>query len=515
MVLMRGTYLAWVTLLLALSSAACSAVVSPDTNRLGPIIGTDGGRAMPDGGPPVACTTPGARESVACGNCGTLERFCTGALVWADGPCMGEGVCAPGTMDSVACGNCGTQASRCTAACTWEATGGCMGEGGCAPGTRTRSGDGCPAGSTREVLCSASCAFEPEGMCEMDSCPTPGAIERVGCGNCGTRQRFCTGARVWEYGPCEMEGECAPGTMGTGPCGNCGTRASRCTAMCRWEGTGACMGEGECAPGAMRRSGSGCSGGTTRPETCSAACVFAPSGDCSASRMDVMLLLDVTGSHGMRVDANASTIQSSFVVPVLALGDVAVGVSYYADFAVNPYGSDGDRPFEGGVEPGTVASTIDAELASSPRMSGGDAPESGVEALSVLTGGALPRGGLALPCSGGRVAGGCWRAGARRVIVVYTDAANHNGPIAGGAGLFSPYGDSVVAATWPEVAARLRRDGVELIVLLHPGSSVEAPTQFTQMLVDTGMPVTNRIDAATISTALSMAVARIRTVYGP
>lgn len=94
-----------------------------------------------DAGLPETCSTPGEIDTVACGLCGTVERFCTASGTWAYGECMGEsGMCLPGTTESIACGNCGEQMARCTASCTWETTGACTDEGECAPGVRTRGG---------------------------------------------------------------------------------------------------------------------------------------------------------------------------------------------------------------------------------------------------------------------------------------------------------------------------------------------------------------------------------------
>lgn len=398
--------------------------------------------------------------------------------------------------------------------------GACGRAGACTPGERRRSGTGCPEGATRDELCSAACVFEPQGTCAADACATPGVSERVRCGQCGTQERFCTAARVWEYGRCEGEGPCMPGTTGTTTCGRCGTQSARCTLECRWEGTGACSGEGECSLGETRRSERGCSGGLTRVETCNTMCVFEGSGPCTPRALDVMLLLDVTGSHGARVSESIATIESDFVTPLLSIGDgasgaVAVGVAYYADFPVSPYGNEGDRPFEGGLEPSSSAATIAAELAGLPRMNGGDLEEAGVEALSILTGGAPPASASPLTCSPGRIGGGCWRAGARRVIVLYTDAPSHNGPDPASAELLAPYMGTVGPnARWAEVMSRLRADAVELIVLYVPGSSMALTGQISEMLTDVGMPATNAIDATAIAPALRSAVARIRTVSG-
>lgn len=508
--------------LIASLASACSAVVSPDTSELyrG---GGDGGIPLQDAGPPEPCGAPGTLETVSCGNCGTMDRFCSGSGVWENGPCTSEGICAPGTMDSVACGNCGTQASRCTATCTWEELGECSGEGTCAAGTRTRSAAGCPTGSNREVVCSDACIFVPEGECESDACPSAGAFESVACGNCGMQDRFCSGTLVWEYGPCTDEGVCAPGTIDTVECGMCGGQSSRCTTACVWEATGVCSGEGECTAGSTRRSSVGCPAGQTRLEQCNDACSYSTVGACmaGATSVDVMVLLDMTGSHGTRIEDNVSLLETRLIAPLLALGDVAVGISYYADFPTDPYGSAGDAPFVGGVEPTRTASIVNSELRTAPLMGGNDTAESGIEALSVLTGGSVPSSGTALSCSSGRTAGGCWRPGARRVIVLYTDAAHHNGPALSGVGLYSPYVTVIPApAVWTTVRSAMTRDDVELIVLRH-STSGDIVGQTSRMLTDLGQPSTNSIDAlftagspGPLGTALDAAVSRVRAHAG-
>src|SRR5690606_29309840 len=74
----------------------------------------------PDAGLPEPCETPSTVEDVACGDCGTTQRFCTSERVWAYGPCTDEGECAPGAERSDgACGSCGVQPERCSDACAW------------------------------------------------------------------------------------------------------------------------------------------------------------------------------------------------------------------------------------------------------------------------------------------------------------------------------------------------------------------------------------------------------------
>ncbi|MCZ7680571.1 MAG: hypothetical protein M5U28_18120 [Sandaracinaceae bacterium] len=232
----------------------------------------------PDSGPPPEpCDAPGTIETVACGMCGTVDRFCGADMVWSYGVCGGEGECLAGTTDTTTCGDCGTQMRRCNASCAWESVGACTGEGECTPGAMTQSGDGCPAGQLRDVTCDETCTYVPTSACSAEACPTPGAIEMVPCGMmCGTRERFCNASHVWEYGACGSEGVCVAGTSGTIPCGMCGTQAARCDASCAWVPVSGstCTGEGVCSPGTRIRTATGCPSGQTHLMECGATCGY-------------------------------------------------------------------------------------------------------------------------------------------------------------------------------------------------------------------------------------------------
>ena len=398
--------------------------------------------------------------------------------------------------------------------------GACTGEGTCAPGERTRSGDGCPAGETRDQVCSATCAYEPAGACMADGCPTPGALETVPCGMCGTLERFCSAARVWEYGACSGEGVCMPGTTSSTSCGMCGTQTLRCSATCAYIPFGACGGEGTCVPGTTQRTTAGCAAGASRILQCDPACGYtievSPCGTPPA--VDVTFLLDMTGSNLGSVSDDLPTITSRCITPLLAFPDVRVGASYAGEFPVSPYGITGDRPFEGGIEPSASAAAIATELTGRTTFSGSDASDSMVEALSVLAGGTLATSALPLTCSAGRVAGGCWRPLARRVIVIHTDSAIHQGPDVTGPGIYDPYaGITPTPATWPAVRTRLVTDGT-LVIWLDSGALAPGPAQYDEMLTDLAQPLTDHHLAATstaVGTACDAIVARVRAIVMP
>jgi len=438
----------------------------------------------PDAGP-EPCDEPGESETLACGACGEQVRFCTEGGVWEYGPCEDEsGVCVPGETDTVACGDCGTQASECSDTCEWEPVGECSDEGECAPGTRSRTGDGCGPSETREVLCSDECVYEDAGECRDESCDEPGVIEAVDCGFCGTVDRFCTAAGVWEYGVCEDEGECEPGTMGDVGCGLCGTRSARCNTECSWVPSGDCEDEGECRPGSTRRSNEGCDPGETRVETCDDTCAY-EAGVCEETpATDVMLLFDMTGSHAMDVDSATGALRS-LARELLGLPDTHVGVAVYADFPMNPYGRESDVPFRGLVAPTDDEETIVDALGALPRFNGNDQPESGVEALGTLAGRAAHPDAEPFECDDSTEPGGCWRVGATRLVILFTDAPQHNGPTADGSGVFSAYtGVDPAPHEWDEVVAAMTDAGLRLVVVSERVDS--SVGQHRRMLSDLG-----------------------------
>jgi hypothetical protein len=242
---------------------------------------------------PTPCDSPGTTETVACGHCGTVSRFCDATHVWQYAACMGEGVCAPGTTETMTCGRCGTEQAHCTTACAWDTTGSvCSGEGVCTPGDTSRTATGCPSGQTRALTCNATCAFDP-GLCELDEC-TPGATTTAACGMCGMRTRSCSAMRRWVDGACTGEGACMPGTIASQACGRCGTQTTLCNTTCAWMPGGACSGEGVCVAGAVSSCATSCgsTGTTTCSATCSAGTCIAPAETCNGADDDCDTLID-------------------------------------------------------------------------------------------------------------------------------------------------------------------------------------------------------------------------------
>ena len=488
------------------------------------VLDRDQGPVGQDAGP-EPCPVAGAVEVVACGNCGTTERFCTADGFWdLSAACEDEGECAPGDSRATSCGNCGSQMQVCGDTCAWEPDGTCSGGGECAPGATLNTGEGCTGDERRELTCSDACIFETTAACAPEPCDSPGASETVPCGTmCGTQQRICAASGTWTYAECTGEGECVRGSAEIASCGMCGTIARSCDGACTWIEEGICSGEGVCVPGTQGRTSSGCSPGQARTVECDAGCALSVEVEaCSATNaLDVLLLMDVTQGRGAQIRNNATLFESQLLGPLLDLGDVAVGIAYFADFPVTPYGHTGDPLFLGGVEPTTDYAALRAALRAAPLgVFQADAPEAMVEALSIVTGGSPPASASPLTCSAFRESGGCWRDFAtNRVVITYTDAPAHNGPDPAGSGLYSAYsGVTPPPARWSDVASRMNAQGTELIALVDDSGFLTADLegQIDEMLADLGQPTTNRRTAgpAMLGFSLGTVVERIRVLGG-
>ncbi|MDP3277593.1 MAG: hypothetical protein Q8Q09_20570 [Deltaproteobacteria bacterium] len=354
-----------------------------------------------------------------------------------------------------------------------------------------------------------------------EACPRPGTLERVACGRCGTRERFCNAMSVWEYGACGSEGVCTPGSVVNEACGRCGTRPRRCLNTCQLEpSTAMCTGEGDCTPGETRRTTAGCPAGQSRVLRCSAACALTEIAEvCRASiPLDVTVLIDVTGSNNSNLARDMPMMMDALIRPLLALSsDVQVGVAYFAEFPVSPYGIASDRPFYAGIEPGRAEAALQAAITARPNGSGADAEDAVVEPLGVLAG--LPVNPLITApqrCSAGRIAGGCWRPGAARLVVLYSDSRSHNGPIPGSTMLQSPYNPTLFMTApllWPDVRDALRRANTTVMMLNTAVSSTSGPAaQYNQMLMDLMQPTTDNLATGTGTMSMPFAAVSMQVV---
>jgi hypothetical protein len=560
----------------------------------------------PDAPPPPVdggtepCPTPGALEMITCGLCGTGTRFCTSARVWEYGACTDDpgAQCAPGSSSTEACGMCGTQTLLCGTDCRWVRAGGCGGETGmCVPGAAERDTTGCMGGSRRRV-CQADCTWGPYDTCttpptDLDedgddytidcndddgtirrgstrpcgmffcgtsrtvttgtsTCAGPGwtdcvrpagcdqsvcnagAIERRPCATeClpgPSQQRTCMASLTWSpWSACSAARSMRPASCATiveTACGTCGEGASYsyCNAMCDTVTT-ACMGVG-CTPGATTRTTVGCPAGEYRESTCTAACSPGTATMCMPypPEVDVIILVDVTGSHTGLVMANAMALATELTSPLLTDADVRVGVATFADFPTSPYGSFGDIPYQALLAPTSDAAMVRMRLATLMGMSGGDGPESGVQALFELAGGTSHPESRPFSCAPGLEAGGCWRPGSQRVVVVLTDITQHNGPEPGAPSmLHEPYtGITPAPATWADARTRMNSSRVGLFAIVPSGLAwgmYDTEEQLRQMATEIGQDpgqaiVTYAPFTMDITPAIRTVAANLRTYVG-
>ncbi len=297
---------------------------------------------------------------------------------------------------------------------------------------------------------------------------------------------------------------------------NCG----KCGVVC---GDGkSCVG-GACTCTAGTACGDACVDTKSDPKncgTCGKACAMGEAcvaGACTKSvALDVTLLLDTTGSTAASLSTALPTLRDKLATPLLAITDTHVGVSRTCEFPDAPYGSAGDRPFTGVVQPTTSSTEVLDAISKTVGMGGGDAPDGMVEALGTLSGLAAHPASLALTCSPGRVSGGCWRASAKKIVVLFTDDIFHNGPDPLTTGLYSPYaGITPAPVDWPAVKKAMLDAKITLLII-NTAVDANATAQHKKMLSELGQPETDVFFAGTKSENIGIAVdgviARIKSI---
>ncbi|MDO9017860.1 MAG: hypothetical protein Q8S73_18310 [Deltaproteobacteria bacterium] len=187
-----------------------------------------------------------------------------------------------------------------------------------------------------------------------------------------------------------------------------------------------------------------------------------------ATKLDVHLNVDTTGSFNGEI-ANLKLSLGSNIIPALRarVGDLAMGVSRFAEFPVAPFGRNTDAPYNLLTPITTDLGRVTAAVNSldRPLQNGGDPPEPWGEALYQIATGeglqGLPLGNIPrfTPSPGtapGSVVGGVgFRAGAARVVINVTDAPSHEP---------ADYGDSVPGTRSTQAAgAALAAIGARMI----------------------------------------------------
>lgn len=204
------------------------------------------------------------------------------------------------------------------------------------------------------------------------------------------------------------------------------------------------------------------------------------------STADVYFLVDVTGSMGDEIEQIRTTVRD-IIIPGIAgeIDNVHFAVGYYADFPVSGYGAPSDEVFSllapSTDDAGAVQDAVDRLML----QSGGDGPESTVEALYLsATGMALGRFVPPRRCPDGTTVGyPCFRTEGSRIFLVFTDAAFHNGPFGAW-----PYDDSVTPRphTYDETIGALRGIGGKVLGLYSGAGDPEGFAHLEALARDTG-----------------------------
>jgi hypothetical protein len=152
---------------------------------------------------------------------------------------------------------------------------------------------------------------------------------------------------------------------------------------------------------------------------------------------DVLFLVDATSSMRDEIDEIRQRLKDTLAPGIAAeIRNVRFAVAYLGDFPVDPFGSNADRPF--GLLQEVTGDLDDVEIAvdAIPLLEGGDGPEGQVEALfQSATGQGIGEYVAPTRCTDGR-GYPCFRSAASPIVLLFTDAAFHNGP--GGS---DPYSD--------------------------------------------------------------------------
>ena len=206
-----------------------------------------------------------------------------------------------------------------------------------------------------------------------------------------------------------------------------------------------------------------------------------PTVDCTIA--DVLFLMDTTGSMSGEITQIQARLGDT-IIPGLAteIADVRFAVASHDDFPVGGYGSLGDTPFRL-VQPITASVPTTQSAVNSLFASGGaDAPESQVEALfQAATGAGI---GSFVPAHGGCAGGSgigypCFRPGATPIILLFTDADFHNGPV----GAFPYSGVFPTPHTYAQAVSALNAIGAKVLGLM---SGIAARDDLLAIARDTG-----------------------------
>ena len=193
-------------------------------------------------------------------------------------------------------------------------------------------------------------------------------------------------------------------------------------------------------------------------------CVLPSPPPTPTTQLDVVFLVDVTGSLGGEI-ANLQSALTTTIIPAIASGyDAAFAVTTFGDYPIAPFGGLGDTPYAIRQSLTTTAALVQTAINGLTAFGGGDARESGTSALFALASG----GGLTWP--GGSIAPASvgFRAGAKRIVVVITDVDFHNNHVDA-----DPY--TFDAPTFADAVSALTVAGVKTVGIGAVDSSSISP----------------------------------------
>ncbi len=155
--------------------------------------------------------------------------------------------------------------------------------------------------------------------------------------------------------------------------------------------------------------------------------------NAASGKLDLVFNIDTTGSLAGEITTLQQEL-SDRIIPMVEdrVNDVAFGVSHFEDFPIAPFGAAGDVAFELLTEVTDRRTRLAGAVQALGSLgNGGDAPESGFEALyQVATGEGLRQNGVTYidAYRGDGLGGAGFRPSALHVVLHATDAPSHSQP---------------------------------------------------------------------------------------
>lgn len=185
-------------------------------------------------------------------------------------------------------------------------------------------------------------------------------------------------------------------------------------------------------------------------------------------RADVYFLMDTTISMGQEIASLQSDLMRVLIPAIRTrIPEAQMGVGHYEDFPVEPHGSPGDVPYATITPITNVDADVLAGVMSLRVADGGNTAESSLPAMhAAVTGEPLRWSTFRAPeadpsCADGRTGYACFRPDAVPVIVHFSDAPSHNGPVD-----TTDYGEpEIMAPTYLESIAALNENRVRVITV--------------------------------------------------